>query len=135
MFSFIAFTQASAIAIRNENHVSMYTTDACDNHDKYYKWIGTSTCNCVAVDLKALSLYTDNEPLQHTIAFSDGNCQTTLGTITKQRCVGTDSLFGDGDIGSVMFWLPGVCDVVEALKDIVDDVEKLLKVAEVASVA
>ncbi|EDO01253.1 predicted protein [Sclerotinia sclerotiorum 1980 UF-70] len=112
----------------------MYTSEARNNHDKYNKWIGASACNCIAVDLKALSLYTDNEPLQHTIAFSDGNCQTTLGTITKQRCVGTDSLSGDGDIGSVMFWLPGICDVVEALKDIIHGVNKLLNTGEVASV-
>ncbi|KAF7907092.1 uncharacterized protein EAF01_004679 [Botrytis porri] len=140
ILSFIAFSQASTIptingsytdiVARNANHVSLYTTSACANEDKYYKWLGTATCNCIAVDLRALSLYTDTEPLQHTIAFSDGNCQKIPGIINKERCVGTDTLFGDGDIGSVMFCLPAVCDVFEAVKDILGDVATILTASE-----
>ncbi|KAF7958108.1 hypothetical protein EAE96_003672 [Botrytis aclada] len=140
VLSFIVFSQASAIptingsstdiVARNANHVSLYTTSACANKDKYYKWLGTETCKCFAVDLRALGLYTDTEPLQHTIAFSDGNCQKILGVINQERCVGTDTLFGDGDIGSVMFWLPAVCDVYEAVKDILGDVATVLTAAE-----
>jgi hypothetical protein len=94
---------------------------------KYYKWKSTSTCACVAVDLKAVSIFTDHEPLQNVIAFSDGNCQKVLGPISAKRCLGTLDTFMDGAIESVMFWLPGVCDLKEALGDIVKDVEHVLE--------
>ncbi|KAF5879144.1 uncharacterized protein Bfra_006348 [Botrytis fragariae] len=123
MLSSIAFSQASAIptingssadiAARNANHVSLYTTSACANEDKYYEWLSTATCTA-----------------PHTIAFSDGNFQKILSVINKERCVGTDTLFDDGDIGSVMFWLPAVCDVFEAVKDILGDVTTVLTAAE-----
>ncbi|KAF7916888.1 hypothetical protein EAE99_009513 [Botrytis elliptica] len=100
------------------------------NEDKYYKWLGTATCNCIAVDIRALSLYTDTEPLQHNIAFSDGNCQKILGVINKKRCVGTDNVFGDGDIGTVMFWLPAVSDVLEAVEYLWSDAAAVLTAAE-----
>ncbi|TGO67293.1 hypothetical protein BOTNAR_0045g00370 [Botryotinia narcissicola] len=139
MLSFIAFSHATAIpslngsstdiVARNANHVSLYTTSACANEDKYYKWLGTATCNCIAVDLRALSLYTDTEPLQHTIAFSDGNCQKILGVINQERCVGTDTLFGDGDIGSVMFWLPAVCELVETVEYLWGDTTAIITAA------
>ncbi|TGO40693.1 hypothetical protein BHYA_0033g00470 [Botrytis hyacinthi] len=137
--SFNALSQASALTIvngsssnlvaRNVNHVSFYITSVCANEDQYYKWLGTATCNCTAVYLRALSLHPDTEPLQHTVALSDGNCQKILGVINKKRCVGTGTLFGDGDIGSVMFRSPAVCDFVEAVKCLWGDAATIITAA------
>ena len=69
----------------------------------------------------------DTEPLQYTIAFSDSNFYTALGIIYQERCVGTNTLFGDRDVGSVMFWLTSVYDAVEAFKDILGDVQATMK--------
>jgi hypothetical protein len=79
--------------------------------------------------VKAESVFTDHEPLQKVIAFSDGNCKKTLGAISAKRCLDTTNTFMEGQINSVMFWLPGVCDIEEALKDIAGDVEHLLAAA------
>ncbi|EPE28062.1 hypothetical protein GLAREA_04853 [Glarea lozoyensis ATCC 20868] len=125
----ISAVTAKAIEARNANHVSMYTTNACNDHDKYYKWKGTDTCNCIPVDQDAQSIFTDHEPLQDVIAFSDGNCQDTLGPIIKHKCDETaqNTTFAEGRIRSVMFWLGGACELKQALSSIIPDIETALR--------
>ncbi|KAF7856900.1 hypothetical protein EAF04_009661 [Stromatinia cepivora] len=71
----------------------MYTTTDCNDKDKYYKWKSTSTCICVPVDLKPGSVFTDHEPLQEVIPFSDGTCKKPFGSFSKGKCTETASSY------------------------------------------
>ncbi|CAG8961260.1 hypothetical protein HYFRA_00013316 [Hymenoscyphus fraxineus] len=140
LLSITTAAQATTIATilpRNANHVSMYDTNKCklllklyypSNDDKYYKWKGTATCHCVIVEPKAASIYTDTEPGQKVIAFKNSNCKgEPLGTLSKQKCYATSETFDGEAISSVLFWLPGLCDVEEFFEGLVKDVETLVE--------
>ncbi|CAG8983658.1 hypothetical protein HYALB_00004089 [Hymenoscyphus albidus] len=131
LLSITTAAQATAIATilpRNANHVSMYDTKKCNNDDKYYKWKGTAICHCVIVEPKAASIYTDTEPDQKVIACKNSNCKgEPLGTLSKQKCYATSETFDGEAISSVLFWLPGLCDVEEFFEGLVKDVETLVE--------
>jgi len=63
--------------------------------------------------------------MQHVIAFSDGKCKNELGRLHAKKCVKTADRFDAGAIGSVKFWVPGGCDLldgIEGIKASIDDI-------------
>ncbi|TVY51125.1 hypothetical protein LCER1_G006728 [Lachnellula cervina] len=113
LFSITAITgvtQAAGLGASNANHLSKYTSDACDDKDKYDKWKSTMTCKCLLIEIDAASIYTDHEATQSVFAYSDGNCNDFLGEISAKQCINTATLFSAGRIVSLWFSLPGVCN-------------------------
>jgi hypothetical protein len=98
-----------------------------DKTQKYTtRWKSGTTCVCVALDTTTGSIDYAKEPLQHWIAFEDGNCKSKpLGNISG-KCINTNTQFSASSIGSAMIWLPGLCDLEDDFKDIVADVGKLI---------
>ncbi|KAF7954853.1 uncharacterized protein EAE97_000112 [Botrytis byssoidea] len=133
MLSFIAFSHATAmpslngsssdIVTRNANHVSLYTTSAC----------ATNTTNGSAPQ-HAIRLQSISELLVFILTLSRSNILLRSAMVIAKRYLGKDvseptTLFGDGDIGSIMFWLPAVCELVETVKYLWDDATAIITAA------